>query len=140
MAAQREGDDLPARCILLLEEVKDLIEAQKNESSGTRSEPQASTSSLVLQVQQRDQSHAEFSVAICTVSFRRRIVCKASTTEEVSCLFSSERDMDTLILLPRTDKSYQCAFPCTKNSVAKCWSWPPESGFSLQSIFHRCQN
>ena len=55
MAARREGDDLPARCISLLEEVKDLIEAQKNESSGTQSEPQASTSSLVPQVQQRDQ-------------------------------------------------------------------------------------
>ena len=27
-----------------------------------------------------------------------------------------------------------------KNSVAKCWSWPPESGFSLQSIFHWRQN
>ena len=39
MAARREGDDLPARCISLLEEVKDLIEAQKNESSGTQSEP-----------------------------------------------------------------------------------------------------
>ena len=55
MAARREGDDLPARCISLLEEVKDLIEAQKNESSGTQSKPQASTSSLVPQVQQRDQ-------------------------------------------------------------------------------------
>ena len=50
MAAQREGDDLPDSCISLLEEVKDLIEAQKNESSGTQSEPQASTSSLVPQV------------------------------------------------------------------------------------------
>ena len=55
MAARREGDDLPGRCISLLEEVKDLIEAQKNERSRTQSEPRASTSSLVLQVQQRDQ-------------------------------------------------------------------------------------
>lgn len=55
MAARREGDDLPARCISLIEEVKDLIEAQKNERSRTQSEPRASTSSLVLQVQQRDQ-------------------------------------------------------------------------------------
>ena len=55
MAARLEGDDLPARCIPLLEEVKDLIKAQKNESSGTQSEPQASTSSLVPQIQQRDQ-------------------------------------------------------------------------------------
>ena len=55
MAARREGDDLPGRCISLLEEVKDLIEAQKNESSGTQSEPQATTSSLVPQAQQRDQ-------------------------------------------------------------------------------------
>ena len=55
MAARREGDDLPARCISLLEEVRNLIEAQKNKSSGTQSEPQPSTSSLVPQVQQRDQ-------------------------------------------------------------------------------------
>ena len=47
VAAGREGEDLPARCISLLEEVKDLIETQKNESSGTQSELQASTSSLV---------------------------------------------------------------------------------------------
>ena len=38
MAAQHQGDDLPPRCISLLEEVKDLIEAQKNESSRTQSE------------------------------------------------------------------------------------------------------
>ena len=54
MAARREGNDLPARCISLLEEVKDLIEAQKNERSRTQNESRASTLSLVLQVQQRD--------------------------------------------------------------------------------------
>ena len=55
MAARREGEDLPARCLSLLEEVKDLIEAQRDESNGTQSELQASSSSLVPQVRQRDQ-------------------------------------------------------------------------------------
>ena len=36
MAAVRgEGDDLPARCISLLQEVKDLIEEQKSASENT---------------------------------------------------------------------------------------------------------
>ena len=65
MAARREGDDLLARCISLLVEVKDLIEAPKMRAV----EPKVSTSSLVLQVQvqERPESHAGCSVAIWTV-------------------------------------------------------------------------
>ena len=62
MAAQHQGDDLPPRRISLLEEVKDLIEAQKNESSRTQyivTGPASST--------EKPESHAEFLVAICTV-------------------------------------------------------------------------
>ena len=41
--------------------------------------------------------------------------------------------MDTWILLPRIDNSYLCAFTCTKNSVAKCWSWPPKVVFHCKA-------
>lgn len=68
------------------------------------------------------------------------VSCARPRPVKKSCLFPSERDMDTWILLPRIDNSYLCAFTCTKNSTAKCWSWLPESGFSLQSIFHWRQN
>ena len=39
MAARREGDDLPGRCISLLEEVKDLIEAQKMNAAEPKANP-----------------------------------------------------------------------------------------------------
>ena len=82
-AVRGEVDDLPARCISLLQEVKDLIEAYNSghenadeTAAFTLSERQARPSCTV---QQHQESDAEFSITLRSLFSRLFLFCLYKT-------------------------------------------------------------